>query len=147
MRKIQTAQTQWLHALSHACIVYIATAIHIIYLRTDIHHYSTQTYNQKTLHKPTHAYTNLQTPTCLRHIHIYTTLHTYTMGWLRSVGSIKFQVSFAGHRLFYRSFFAKETYDFIDPTNRSHPIPLHTCTTVTTYPPLHPLQHSTSVDL
>jgi len=43
------------------------------------------------------------------------------MGWLRSVGSIKLQVSFAEYRLFYRALLQK-TYNFIDPTNQSHPI-------------------------
>ena len=42
------------------------------------------------------------------------------MGWLRSVGSIKLLVSFAEYRLFYKSLFAKETYNFVDPTNQSH---------------------------
>ena len=59
----ETAQTQWLSTYlqrAHACIVYIATAIHIRYRRTDIHQYTTQTYKQKTLHKPKHDYTNLQ---------------------------------------------------------------------------------------
>ena len=49
------------------------------------------------------------------------------MGWLRLVGSIKSQVSFAEYRLFYRALFAKETYNFIDPTNRSHPICTASC--------------------
>jgi len=44
------------------------------------------------------------------------------MGWLRLVGSLKLQVSFAEYHLFYRALFAKETYDFKEPTNRSHPI-------------------------
>jgi len=44
------------------------------------------------------------------------------MGRLRSVGSIKLWVSFAEHHLLYRAFFAKETYNFKEPTNRSHPI-------------------------
>jgi len=68
------------------------------------------------------------------------------MGWLRVVGSFKLWVSFAENRLFYRAFlqkrriisrsllkgfFAKETYNFKEPTNRSHPIlhraHVHTC--------------------
>jgi len=44
------------------------------------------------------------------------------MGWLRLVASIKLQVSFAKYSLFYRALLAKETYNFIEPTNRSHPI-------------------------
>ena len=43
------------------------------------------------------------------------------MGWLRLVGSIKLQVSFAEYCLFYRAF-AKETYNLIDPTDQSQPI-------------------------
>jgi len=44
------------------------------------------------------------------------------MGWLWLVGSLQWQVSFAEYRLFYRALFAKETYDFEEPMNRSHPI-------------------------
>jgi len=44
------------------------------------------------------------------------------MGWLRLVGSLKSQVSFAEYRLFFKGSFAKETYNFKEPTNRSHPI-------------------------
>ena len=44
------------------------------------------------------------------------------MGWLRLVGSIKLQVSFAEYGLFLQGSFAKETYNFIDPNNQSHPI-------------------------
>ena len=36
--------------------------------------------------------------------------------------SIKLQFSFAEYSLFYRAF-TKLTYNLIDPTNRSHPIP------------------------
>jgi len=44
------------------------------------------------------------------------------MGWLRSVGLIKLQVSFAEYRLFYRALLQKRPVILIDPTNRSHPI-------------------------
>jgi len=44
------------------------------------------------------------------------------MGWLRLVGSLKLQVTFAEYRLFFKGSFAKETYNFKEPTNRSHPI-------------------------
>jgi len=44
------------------------------------------------------------------------------MGCLRSVGSIKSYVSFAEYRLFYRALLQKRPYNFIDPTNRIHPI-------------------------
>ena len=43
------------------------------------------------------------------------------MGWLRLVGSLKLYVSFAEYRFFYRSLFAKETYNFKEHTIRSHP--------------------------
>ena len=44
----------------------------------------------------------------LIHIHRYTHVHTYTgMGWLRLVGSLKWQVSFAEYRLFYRALLQK----------------------------------------
>ena len=50
------------------------------------------------------------------------------MRWLRLVGSLKLQVSFAEYRLVCRILsllsgsFAKETYNLKEPTNRSHPI-------------------------
>jgi len=50
------------------------------------------------------------------------------MGWLRSVGSINYRsllqntVSFIGLFCLVKGSFAKETYNFIDPTNQSHPI-------------------------
>jgi len=44
------------------------------------------------------------------------------MWWLRLVGSIKLQVSFAKEPWKKRWDSAKKTYDLIDPTNRSHPI-------------------------
>ena len=54
---------------------------------------------------------------------------TLDMGWLRLVGSIKLKVSFAEYSLFYSAFLIKETifcksdlFNFMDPTNRSHPI-------------------------
>jgi len=50
------------------------------------------------------------------------------MGWLRLVGSLKLYVSFAEYSLFYRALLQKrpiikETYNFKEPTKRSHPIP------------------------
>jgi len=44
------------------------------------------------------------------------------MEWLRLVGSLKLHPSFAEYSLFYRAFFATETYNFKEATNRSHPI-------------------------
>ena len=44
------------------------------------------------------------------------------MGWLRLVRSFKLQGSFAEYNLFYRSLLQRETYNFKEPTNRSHPI-------------------------
>jgi len=44
------------------------------------------------------------------------------MGLLRLVGPIKSKVSFAEYYLFYRALLQKKTYNFIDPTNRSHTI-------------------------
>ena len=43
------------------------------------------------------------------------------MGWLRLVGSIKVKV-FSAKEPYKRDYSAKETYNLIDPTNRSHPI-------------------------
>ena len=43
------------------------------------------------------------------------------MGWLRLVGSPKWQVSFAEYCLFYRALLQKGP-NFKGPTNRSHPI-------------------------
>jgi len=44
------------------------------------------------------------------------------MGWLRWVGSLKLQVSFAQEPYKRKLYSAKETYNFKEPTNRSHPI-------------------------
>ena len=44
------------------------------------------------------------------------------MGWLRSVGSIKIISLFCRILSILWGSFAKETYNFIDPTDRSHPI-------------------------
>ena len=55
---------------------------------------------------------------------IIVVLHT---GWLRLVGSIKLQVAFAEYLSLLQGSFTKETYNFINPTNRSHPI--RTCST------------------
>jgi len=41
------------------------------------------------------------------------------MEWLKLVGSLKIQVSFAEYSLFSRAF-AKETYVFKEPTNLGH---------------------------
>ena len=45
----------------------------------------------------------------------------YTTGWLRFVGSIKLQVSFAIEP-YKTDYSAKETYNLIDPDNHSLPI-------------------------
>jgi len=42
------------------------------------------------------------------------------MGWLRLVGSLKFQVSLAEYSLFYRALLQKRPIK--EPTSRSHPI-------------------------
>jgi len=47
--------------------------------------------------------------------------HMDAMGWLRLVGSLKLYVSFAKEP-YKRDYFTKETYDFKEPTNRSHSI-------------------------
>jgi len=52
-------------------------------------------------------------------------MKSHVMGWLWLVGSIKLQVSFAKEsykRDNKREYSAKETYNFTNPTNRSHPI-------------------------
>ena len=51
------------------------------------------------------------------------------MGWLRLVGSLELQVSFAEYRLFYRTLLQKRPtiVNFKEPTNRSHPISLPFC--------------------
>jgi len=46
----------------------------------------------------------------------------FTMGWLRLVGSLKLYVSLENIGLFCRALLPKETYNFKEPTNRSHPI-------------------------
>jgi len=44
------------------------------------------------------------------------------MGWLRLVGSLKLQVSFAKEPYQQDDILQKETYHFKEPTDRSHPI-------------------------
>jgi len=44
------------------------------------------------------------------------------MGWMWLLGSIKSYISFAEYCRFHRTL-AKETWNVIDPTNQSHPIP------------------------
>jgi len=44
------------------------------------------------------------------------------MGWLQLVGSFKLSVSFAKEPYKRELYSAKETYNFKEPTNRSHPI-------------------------
>ena len=48
------------------------------------------------------------------------------MWWLRLVGSLKVQVSSAKEPYKKRQYSAKQTYNFKGPTNRSHPIAMHT---------------------
>jgi len=43
------------------------------------------------------------------------------MAWLRLVGSLKLYVSFAKEP-YKREYSAKETYNFKEPTKRSHPV-------------------------
>jgi len=83
------------------------------------------------MHIPTHAHTHTHT-----HMHKHTRINGDTIqehifaedqqnidiGWLRLVGSSKLYVSFAKEP-YERLYSAKETYDFKEPTNRSHPIP------------------------
>jgi len=44
------------------------------------------------------------------------------IGWLRLAGSFKLWVSLAEYRLFLQGSFAKETYNFKESTDRSHPM-------------------------
>jgi len=44
------------------------------------------------------------------------------MRWLRLVGSLKFLILFCKSALQKRRYSAKETYNFMEPTNHSHPI-------------------------
>jgi len=82
-------------------------------------------------------FTYKHTHTYKQHTHTYTHAHKQTqypiisfrraahMGWLRLVSSLQLQVSFAEylfHRALLQGSFAKETYHFKEPTNRSHPI-------------------------
>ena len=49
-------------------------------------------------------------------------LYVFYLSFLRILSSLKLQVSFAQYRLFLQGSFAKETYNFKEPTSRSHPI-------------------------
>ena len=53
---------------------------------------------------------------------IITLSHYHIMGWLRSVGSMKLQVSFAEYRLFYSALLQKRPVILRSLLNRSHPI-------------------------
>ena len=46
-------------------------------------------------------------PSKMTSLCMYTYRHVYDMGWLRSVGSIKLQVSFAEYSLFHRALLQK----------------------------------------
>jgi len=52
----------------------------------------------------------------------YSLPHDVIWGWLWLVGSIKIIGLFCKRALQKRRYSAKETYNFIDPTDRSHPI-------------------------
>jgi len=52
----------------------------------------------------------------------YSAAQRWDVGWLRLVGSLKLQVSFAEYILFYRALLQKETYNFKERAHRSHPI-------------------------
>ena len=54
-------------------------------------------------------------------------LLSFVIEWLRIVESIKLQVSFAKEPYKNRQYSAKETYNLIDPADRSHPIPCCIC--------------------
>ena len=73
------------------------------------------TYTHTHIHTCARTHTHVHTYTYI-HIHTYTHTHTHTfsadnvdagMGWLRLVGSIKLQVSFAEYSLFYMSLLQK----------------------------------------
>jgi len=83
----------------------------------------------------THSYA-----ACARNSYTYTLIHfdvhtvTYSfihMGWLRLVGPFKFLGLFCSIGFFYRALL-KKTYNFKEPTNRSHHISIswrnHSCT-------------------
>jgi len=59
---------------------------------------------------------------CMYCIYVYI-LYMCEMGWLRLVGSLKLQVSFAKEPYDRDDILQKETYNSKEPTNRSHPIP------------------------
>jgi len=81
----------------------------------------TTTHTCKCLHTHTHTHTHsvqlpLYTHTSATHTHI-----VRNMGWLRLVGSLKLQVSFAKEP-YKRDYILQKRHDFKEPTNRSHPI-------------------------
>ena len=73
--------------------------------------FAKETYNFK---EPTHR-------ACIKNIGAARRLLMYGVGWLRWLGSSKSQVLCRISSLLQGSF-AKETYNFKEPTNRSHPI-------------------------
>jgi len=77
------------------------------------------------MHTRTHACAHIRTHArhavvCTGHSGLFGD-HVALMGWLQSVGALKLQVSFAKEP-YKRDYSAKETCNFKEPTNRSHPI-------------------------
>jgi len=67
-------------------------------------------YTPRAFHSHTHTHMHTTyTRTHTHAVHEYICVYQYVHmgGWLRSVGSIKLQVSFAGYRLFYRALLQK----------------------------------------
>ena len=103
--------------------IYTYEYIHTQYTHTiHQHKFVSIPYNQKHMCTPPH--TNIHVNTCLRNTYIHTNKHTHT--WHRGVAAtsrlLKIICLFCKRALQKRRYSAKETYDFEQPTNRSHPI-------------------------
>ena len=136
----------------YICIyIYVCIYIHIyvLYIYVGIYVYVCNIYAYIFIYTYVHLPNNVcvHTYVCI-HIHIRIDIYVYTYifadtyvcgtEWLRLVGSIKLYVSFAEYCLY----FAKKTYNLIDPTNQSHPMCVRVYPLIIRPVILEQLQHS-----
>ena len=67
-------------------------------------------------------FVRLRTPQMIRGPNLFLKSRNPYYGTVHSGNFENFDVSFAEYCLVYRAFFAKETFNFKEPTNRGHPI-------------------------
>ena len=115
--------------MKHRCIRNTAKCmcIHIFATSQKIHLYMHNTTNATCINMSMHAFVHIHAHLHTHYTHAHARVYMFLClcaglwGWLRLVGSLKLQVSFAEYHIFYRAF-AKETCNFKEPTNRSHQV-------------------------